>query len=270
MTASQDLWVCPVCEHRSLYLSEFVDHVETRHPADNVTVLEVGGRTTGHEEEAPGPAADLPTALGFEPFDGFPAAARAVVEELSRGADREMSTLLVRLLGTVLAAEARTEGAAGGTEDSAERGATEPSGAGTDPGDRRTWMDVLATEEDRCRRHGMGASVVVVQLEEHMMVRFGGQEEDAVARVASAVSRQTRAHDKVVRLRPGTLGVLAVHCSEADARDLAERVLEALRAERVPVRTAVGSRGDRLDLYGAWEEAERRLEGAPPPGSASG
>lgn len=282
MTASQDRWVCPVCEHRFLYLSELVDHVESRHPADNVTVLEPAGGSADHDEAGPGSvteevvdpdrgeelsvggsAAEAGAALGLEPFEDFRSAARAVMEELSRGSDREVSTLLMRLLGTVLAAEARAEEAAEGIDESRDEARdVEPAEAVTDLGGRRTWMDVLAAEEDRCRRHGMGASVV--------MVRFGDRKEDVVRRAASAVSRQTRAHDKVVRLREDTVAVLAVHCSEDDAAVLAERVLEAMRMERVPVQTAVGSRGHRLDLYGAWEEAERRLGNPPPPGRASG
>lgn len=282
MTASQDRWVCPVCEQRFLYLSELVDHVETRHPADNVTVLDPVARPTDHEETDPDaatggmdeldreveepsahrPASAAGEALGLEPFDDFRSAARAVMEEVARGGDREVSTLLMRLLGTVLAVEARAEEASEGSDDSAEQGTGTRADAGIDLGGRRTWMDVLAAEEDRCRRHGMRASVLVV--------RFGGCEEDVVQRAASAVAGQTRAHDKVVRLRDDALAVLAVHCSEADAGVLAERVLEALQTERIPVQTAIGSRGHRVDLYGAWEEAERRLENHPPPGSASG
>lgn len=282
MTASQDRWVCPVCEQRFLYLSELVDHVETRHPADNVTVLEPVARPTDHEEADPdvatgrtadldreaeepltgGPASGPRGPSGLEPFDDFRSAARAVMEEVARGADREVSTLLMRLLGTVLAAEARAEETSGGGDASTEQGTETRVDVGDDLGGRRTWMDTLAAEEDRCRRHGMRASVLVV--------RFGGREEDVVQRAASAVSGQTRAHDKVVRLRDDALAVLAAHCSEADADVLAERVLEALQTERIPVQTAVGSRGHRVDLYGAWEEAERRLENHPPPGSASG
>lgn len=282
MTASDERWVCPVCAGRFPSLSEFVEHVEARHPADNVALLEPLGQPTGQEEGDPDVAAGEPegldaegedpsavpsssgrdAALGLEPFDGFHPAARAVMEEVARGADRRASTLLLRLLGTVLAAEARVEQAVGGNDDPAAQKAETPSDAGTGPEGHRTWMDMLATEEDRCRRHGMGASV--------LMVRVGEHEEDVARRAVSVVSRQTRAHDKVVRLRPDALAVLVVHCSEAEASALVDRVLDAMRTERIPVRTAVGSRGHRLDLYGAWEEAERLLEDPPPPGWASG
>lgn len=282
MTASHERWVCPVCADRFPSLSEFVEHVEARHPADNVTLLEPLGRPTDQEEGDPDVAAGEPesldregegssavptssgrdAALGLEPFDGFHSAAHAVVEDLARGTDPRVSTLLLRLLGTVLAAEARAEQRVGGNDDPAAQQAGTPIDAGRGPEGHRTWMDMLATEEDRCRRHGMGASV--------LMVRVGEHEEDVARRAVSVVSRQTRAHDKVVRLRPDALAVLAVHCSEAEVSALVDRVLDAMRTERIPVRTAVGSRGRRLDLYGAWEEAERRLEEPPPPGWASG
>lgn len=282
MTASHERWVCPVCADRFPSLSEFVEHVEARHPADNVALLEPLGRPTDHGEgdpdvaagetedlgrEGEGPSAapassGRDTALGLEPFDGFHSAAHAVTEEVARGADRRASTLLLRLLGTVLAAEARVEQRVGGNDDPAVRTPETPIDAGTGPEGHGTWMDMLATEEDRCRRHGMGASV--------LMVRVGEHEEDVARRAVSVVSEQTRAHDKVVRLRPDALAVLAVHCSEAEVSALADRVLDAMRTERIPVRTAVGSRDRRLDLYGAWEEAERRLEDPPPPGRASG
>lgn len=278
MTTERDRWVCPVCDQRFLYLSELVDHVESRHPADNVTILEPSRPLSEPDEEdreaaeneGPGvqvsageaPAPNGGSVSDLEPFAGSDAAVRAVMEWIAGGPRRELPSLLLRLLGTVLRAEARAVGP--GEEEGAGEGQGEPL---VDPrtglGNRRVWIDLLASEEDRCRRYGAGASVVLLRLE-------GRIDDDLLRRAASVVARQTRAHDTVVRLRDDALGVLAVRCPEEVGDLVAERMLEAMRAERIPVRVAVGSRGHRLDLYGAWDEAERRLGEDPPPGSAYG
>lgn len=121
-------------------------------------------------------------------------------------------------------------------------------------GNRRAWLEALMVEEDRCRRHGATASVVLIGLDETQI-----PESDVLPRAARLVASRVRADDVVVRLGPGEFGVLAVQCAPGDGEILAERLVEAIDAEHLPARIGVGARRPNTDLHRAWEEAEMDL-----------
>lgn len=218
-----------------------------------------GHRPGGTLEQLSGADPDAESVARLAPFEGFSAAARAVFGRLCALDEEPLDELLGRLLSTVLVAEERAREAATRAEQ-AELDSLADTLTGL--ANRRAWIRLLATEEDRCRRHGIETSIVVIDLDGLKGVNdeLGhAAGDDLLRRASRAIVAQTRAHDAVARLGGDEFGVLATHCPESDAQAFTRRLVDALDRERISASVGVSTRTPAQGLHRAWEQADSAM-----------
>lgn len=230
-------WTCPACGAAFDVLAQLAIHVRSAHPEEG---------------------ADLePTEPEPEPFRDFDEAAERVFRAILRRHEQETDPgLVIRLLGTVFTAERRALDALRRVEVAERESRTDTL---TGLANRRGWVEALATEEDRCRRHGFEAAVLVLDVDGLKEVNdaYGHRAgDDMLRRTAQALVAEVRAHDAVARVGGDEFGVLAVHCPDPDA--LGERVLRSLEVRDVPASLGAARRPPG-DLHSAWERADAAM-----------
>lgn len=101
---------------------------------------------------------------------------------------------------------------------------------------RREFDRILTEESERAARFGGSLGLVVLDLDHFKLIndRHGHPAGDAVLReVARRLAAQVRSVDRVMRLGGEEFGLVLVQTDRADARRVAERAWEAIRAEPV-------------------------------------
>ena len=127
---------------------------------------------------------------------------------------------------------------------------------------RRGWEGALAREEGRCKRHGLDAVIVAMDLDGFKQVNaVGGHHAgDAVlCRCAEALQAATRGHDVVARCGGDEFSVLAVATTPAAAEPVMSRLATALAA--VDIRASMGGAtfSECGNLVDAWRAADRKM-----------
>lgn len=116
--------------------------------------------------------------------------------------------------------------------------------------------ELLSAEEDRCRRHDLSASVVVVRVK-----TTGGEtppEKDA-SEVGDRVKRLCRKHDVAGYLGDATFAVLAVASDNEGSSALVRRLQSELQGRDLKVRWAAMTRSGSRDLGSALRIARERV-----------
>jgi diguanylate cyclase (GGDEF)-like protein len=132
----------------------------------------------------------------------------------------------------------------------------------TGVGNRRHWTRLLEAEESRARRHGVPASVVVLDLDDmkERNDRDGHAAGDALLRKTGAILHDVcRGHDVVARLGGDEFGVLAVGCGHDDAEALAARIGAALTEHGIAASIGFAGRHPAGGLLHAWRRADARM-----------
>lgn len=140
---------------------------------------------------------------------------------------------------------------------------------------RRAWDRLSAAEDDRCRRYGHPACVLVVDLDGLKAVNdhSGHAAGDDLLRRAAAVLRAAaRRTDLVARVGGDEFGVLAVDIEPADGVAQAERLHAALAVAGIDATVGVAARppDGNLTLTETWRRANmyqhkrRRRRTGPP------
>lgn len=218
-----------------------------------------GQRPEGTLEQLTGDDWDAEAVSRLAPFEDFSTAARAVFRRFCALEEEPLDELIGRLLSTVLLAEERARDAAARADRAELDSLADPL---TGLANRRAWIRLVATEEDRCRRHGIETSVVVIDLDGLKEVNddLGHTAgDDLLCRAARAIVAQTRAHDAVARLGGDEFAVLATHCPEDDAQALTRRLVAALDEERISASVGVATRMPAQGLHRAWEQADSAM-----------
>lgn len=114
--------------------------------------------------------------------------------------------------------------------------------------DRRAWDRFLLAEEERSRRYGNGAGVVVVEVQP--------ERPDDLKRAAEALRSSSRAHDLVARVGGHKLAVLATECKTSEIASMVARLEDRLVAAGVSASIGVSCRDATQGLLTAFEEAE--------------
>jgi diguanylate cyclase (GGDEF)-like protein len=218
-------------------------------------------------------------------FADFEAAARAAlafghqrvgtpVRLVTRGDDDEQVVLLVEnaavpagqepllemvggLLNTIRRAERSAAEDARRLERLEAEALTDPL---TDTYNRRCWDRLLASEEERCRRHGHPAAILMVDLDGLKRVNdtHGHAAGDVLLiRAGTALRQAVRPHDIVARLGGDEFGILSVECDRRCGETLLTRVRAALAEARVPASVGLAVRRASVGLAGAWEDADQ-------------
>ena len=167
--------------------------------------------------------------------------------------------LQARLLSTVLAGDLRVEEARRARER-AEVDALIDSLTGLV--NRRGWQRLLDREDDRCRRYGSVASVLVADLDGLKAVndRRGHAAGDVLLQQAASVLRDAfRSTDVVARLGGDEFGVLAVETDGADARRECDRLQGLLADAGIAASVGAAARGPEDGLTGAWASADAAM-----------
>lgn len=181
------------------------------------------------------------------------------VQPASIVAEQELVELLGALLSTILQADLKAIDEA----RNAERLQTESlTDALTSTYNRRGWDRFLASEEERCRRYGHPAAVLIVDLDELSVVNDtqGHAAGDAIITSAgSALRRAARSLDIVARLGGDEFGILSTECDRAGGEALLKRVRTALSNANVKASVGLAMRNPSLGIQGAWEAADQMM-----------
>ena len=173
--------------------------------------------------------------------------------------------LLTRLLSTVLASELKS--VPGQRREERLLAQTCLDGV-TDLYDRRGWAMLLAAEEERCKRYGTRACVLVIDVAaQHGRAEHRGGEApgDLLRIAAGCVTAVTRENDVVARVGDHTFALLAVDCDRQGAQALVLRLNESLAGQNVEATIGVAHRAPPLlTLEHAWNQAERTATEAKP------
>lgn len=128
---------------------------------------------------------------------------------------------------------------------------------------RRAWDRILDAEDERCRRYGHPAAVLIVDLDGLKEVNdtqghLAGDK--MIVRTAEALTRASRSSDIVSRLGGDEFGVMSSECDRNGAMALLERVRNAFAD--VGVKASIGVSGrtpPSAGLKSAWDEADRLM-----------
>jgi diguanylate cyclase len=127
---------------------------------------------------------------------------------------------------------------------------------------RRAWDDLLAREEERCKRYGHPTAVVSIDLDELKTTNDtqGHAAGDVLLkRAASALRKSVREIDIVARLGGDEFAVIAVECNHAAINALVKRIRENLAADAIGASLGVCARMHDGTLTRAWEDADELM-----------
>lgn len=126
----------------------------------------------------------------------------------------------------------------------------------------RGWNRLLASEEERCRRYGHGAAVLVVDLDglKHVNDSLGHAAGDQlIVGAALALRKAARSLDVVARFGGDEFGILSAECDECGGKALLQRARASL--EEVGIKASIGlaMRDPSVGLLGACRTADRNM-----------
>ena len=170
--------------------------------------------------------------------------------------ERELVEVIGNLLGSLL----RTEMQFAEQIRLAERVRAESL---TDPltglYNRRGWNELIAREEERCRRHGNAAGVVVLDLDELKIVNDSlghAAGDELIRRTSALLKRVLRSQDVAARTGGDEFSVLAIECVPTAAEALLRRLRAALDGEGISASIGLAMRHPGRGLQAAWDEAD--------------
>jgi diguanylate cyclase len=168
----------------------------------------------------------------------------------------DLVQLVAQMLSTILAGE---QLALDRSQDAASAYALAESDPLTGLRNGRGWEAALASEEERIRRYGSNASVLLVEVgapgDEHDSPE-PTVEDELLVRCAGVLSALGRPGDVRARLDGSTFGLLAIECDAACARALTTRIRVRLRSAGIVAATGSATR----QLGGSLEDACRRAD----------
>lgn len=127
---------------------------------------------------------------------------------------------------------------------------------------RRGWENLVAAEEDRCRRHGKPAAVAVVDVDGLKAVNDAhghAAGDDLLRRCAAAINSVTRDRDAAARLGGDEFAVLLIEADGVGAAEFTARLAETLDAAGVAASIGFATRKPGEGLRGAAVEADAHM-----------
>ena len=173
--------------------------------------------------------------------------------------EQALVELLASMLSTILQMELKAASEARRAERLQAQAQTD---AMTQTYNRDTWDRMVESEEDRCRRYGHPAAIVIIDLDDLKRINDtqGHTAGDTyIVCAASALRQAARSIDIVARLGGDEFGVLAVECDCAGGEALLARIRAALAGANVKASMGLAMRKPLVGLKGAWESADRLM-----------
>lgn len=127
---------------------------------------------------------------------------------------------------------------------------------------RRGWDQLIKAEESRCRRHGRGACIVSIDLDDLKLVNDSGghhKGDQLLRRAARAVHSTIRTQDVAARVGGDEFAVLAVECDAQAVLVLQERIEKGLEKAGVSASVGIAVLGAASDLAQTWREADEAM-----------
>lgn len=178
------------------------------------------------------------------------------------------------MLGAVVRTELTLEEATRRTERAQADALVDPL---TGLHNRRAWDQLLATEDQRCSRHGYDAVVFVIDLDglKSTNDRYGHEKGDELIKnAATALERCVRRTDVVARVGGDEFSILAVKCDANAAARIREHIESTLMRANAPATVGFAVRSEAGDLFEAWRQADgamyHRKRGNPRRGQRAG
>ena len=188
--------------------------------------------------------------------------------------DLDLIELLASMLSTILSAELKLGEESRRSERLAVEALVDPM---TKLSNRRAWDQLLAREEERCRRYGHAAAVFSIDLDglKQLNDDAGHSAGDAlISLAAEALREMAREVDIVARLGGDEFGVVAVECDSAGADLLLKRMRDAFASRKVQASVGFSMRNPETGITVAWGDAdasmyaEKKAKKNPPQGAA--
>lgn len=179
---------------------------------------------------------------------------RNAVERVANA--RGLLDYAVSMLGAVVRTELTLEEATRRTERAQADALVDPL---TGLHNRRAWDQLLATEDQRCNRHGYDAVVFVIDLDGLKAVndRFGHEKGDELIKnAATALERCVRRTDVVARVGGDEFSILAVKCDANAAARIREHIESTLLRANASATVGFSVRSEAGDLFEAWRQAD--------------
>jgi diguanylate cyclase len=167
--------------------------------------------------------------------------------------------MVATMLSGVLAAELRAVEA----EREKERSLVEVErDALTGLFNRRGWDRMLAAEQERCRRYGNAACVILVDLDGLKTVnetRGHAAGDKLIRRAGKVLVKTLRESDVVARLGGSDFGVLGIQCDLKTSELILRRIQKALEQAGVTASVGMSSQVPGIHLTEQWREANQLL-----------
>jgi len=173
--------------------------------------------------------------------------------------EKALIEMLARLLSTLLGQQMRADEAAREAERSQAEAMRD---ALTGLYNRRAMGKLMETEENRCRRYGHPASVLVIDLNGLKATndRLGHSAGDTFIRLAAgAIQAAARDADVVARVGGDEFAILAVECDAAGGEALAGRVRAKLAEAGIGAGIGVASRDPTRTIFETMDLADERM-----------
>ena len=176
--------------------------------------------------------------------------------------EQPLVELLANLLSTLLQWELKAEQEERRSERLALDAATDVL---TGLSNRRAWNDLLGREEERCRRYGHQAAVLIADLNGLKEVNDSAGHaagDRLLQKAAEALHSAARETDLVARLGGDEFGILAIECDRDGAQALLDRARTALHEAGVGAAVGMAAREPGSGLQAAWERADLAMYAA--------
>lgn len=174
-------------------------------------------------------------------------------------AEQELVELLASMLSAILSAELRLIDSVRHIERLTVEATTD---ALTGLANRRGWDEMIAKEEERCRRYGHAAAVFSIDLDALKQINDTGGHaagDELIVAAADALRAVARQADVVARLGGDEFGFVAVECDRPAAQLLAERLRREFDGRGVRVSFGTSMRDPSRGLNAAWVDADQRM-----------
>jgi diguanylate cyclase (GGDEF)-like protein len=173
--------------------------------------------------------------------------------------EQQLIELLASMLSSILNSELKAAEEARRNERLEMEALVDPL---TGLANRRAWDELLAREEERCRRYGHPTAVFVLDLDDLKEVNdaAGHAAGDALLTgTAAALRDAVRDADVVARLGGDEFGIIAVECDATGAEQLLTRIRDALDRPGIRASVGIALREPTHGLERAWQEADRLM-----------
>lgn len=127
---------------------------------------------------------------------------------------------------------------------------------------RRAWDRLVESEEGRCRRFGLPATIFSIDLNDLKQVndQLGHTQGDhLIQKVAELLLKTTRSNDVVSRLGGDEFAILCPEMSMFDAETLFKRLISVFLEENIHVAIGYATRQLDSDLPGAFIKADQNM-----------